>query len=65
MSQGGVLEVGMDLLDDRVPAVDFVGGDGIEVGGSVVEFAEGTLSLWLLRFSRFRCKIERDYNEDR
>jgi len=32
MRQGGVLEVGVDRLDDRVPAVDLVGGDGIQVG---------------------------------
>jgi hypothetical protein len=33
MSQGGVLEVGVDRLDDRVTAVDLVGGDGVGVGG--------------------------------
>ena len=30
MSQGGVFEVGVDLLDDRVAAVGLVGGDGVE-----------------------------------
>ena len=33
MGQGGVFEVGVDLLDDRVAAVGLVGGDGVEVGG--------------------------------
>jgi hypothetical protein len=31
--QRGVLQVGVDLLDDRVPAVGLVGGDGVEVAG--------------------------------
>ena len=30
MSQGGVFEVGVDLLDDRVAAVGLVGGDGVK-----------------------------------
>ena len=33
MGQRGVFEVGVDLLDDRVPAVGFVGGDSVEFGG--------------------------------
>ncbi len=33
MRQGGVLEVGVDLFDDRVPAVGLVGGDGVQVAG--------------------------------
>ena len=36
VGQGGVLQVGVDLLDDRVPAVGLVRGDGVEhvgVGG--------------------------------
>src|SRR6185312_2378570 len=32
MGQGGVLEVGVNLLDDRVAAVGLVGGDGVGVG---------------------------------
>ena len=34
--QRGVLQVGVDLLDDRVPAVGLVGGDGVRIAGSVV-----------------------------
>ncbi len=34
--QGGVLQVGVDLLDDRVPAVGLVRGDGVGTSGSVV-----------------------------
>src|SRR6478735_7380159 len=33
MSQGRVLQVSMNLLDDGVAAVGLVGGDGIEGGG--------------------------------
>src|SRR3954468_20578072 len=33
MGQGGVFEVGVDRLDDRVAAVGLVGGDDIGVGG--------------------------------
>ncbi len=33
MSQGGILEVGVDLLDDRVSAVGFVRGDGVQGAG--------------------------------
>src|SRR6478752_2811528 len=33
MSQGGVFEVGVHLLDDRVAAVGLVGADGVQVGG--------------------------------
>ena len=34
--QGGVLQVGVDLLDDRVAAVGLVRGDGVQDSGSVV-----------------------------
>jgi trans-2,3-dihydro-3-hydroxyanthranilate isomerase len=40
------------------------GSDGIEVGGSVVEFAEGTLSL-ATPVLAVPLQIERDYDEDR
>ena len=33
MSEGGVFQIGVDLLDDGVPAVDYVGGDGVVIGG--------------------------------
>lgn len=33
MRQGGGFQVGVDLFDDGVPAMDLVGGDGVEVGG--------------------------------
>ena len=36
MGEGGVLQVRMDLFDDGVLTVGFVGGDGIESSGSVV-----------------------------
>jgi hypothetical protein len=31
--EGGVLQVGVDVLDDGVAAVGLVGGDGVQVGG--------------------------------
>src|SRR6478736_4610626 len=33
MGQGGVFEVGVDLFDDRVAAVDLVGDNSVGVGG--------------------------------
>src|SRR6476646_8688072 len=33
MSQGGVFEIGVDLLDDRVPAVGLVRGNGVQSAG--------------------------------
>ena len=36
MRQRGVLQVGVDLLDDRVPAVGLVRGDGVQEAGSAV-----------------------------
>jgi hypothetical protein len=31
--EGGVLQVGVDLFDDRVAAVGLVRGDGVQIGG--------------------------------
>ncbi len=31
--EGGVLQVGVDLFDDRVAAVDSIGGHGVEDAG--------------------------------
>ena len=36
MSQGGIFQVGVDLLDDGVAAVGLVRGDGVSSAGSVV-----------------------------